>query len=76
MLNNKTEKIPNSSFLGQNRNQNGFAKNSNSLSIVALQNATGLVNKNQNTLKYVITRFTRIIIIITNALNHCNNAYY
>ena len=74
MLNNETEKIPHSSFLGQNRNQNGFARNSNSLSIVALQNATGLVNEIQNTLKYVITRFTRIIIIITNALNHCNNA--
>ena len=75
MHNNKTEKIPDSSFLGHNRNQNGFARNSNSLSIVALQNATGLVNEIQNTLKYVITRFTRIImIIITNALNHCNNA--
>ena len=74
MHNNKTEKIPDSSFLGHNRNKNGFARNSNSLSIVALQNATGLVNEIQNTLKYVITRFTRIIIIITNALNHCNNA--
>ena len=60
--------------MGHNANQNGFARNSNSLSIVALQNATGLVNEIQNTLKYVITRFTRIIIIITNALNHCNNA--
>ena len=71
---NKTEKIPDASFSGHNRNQNRFARNSNSLNIVALQNATGLVNKNPNTLKYVITRFTRIIIINTNALNHCNNA--
>ena len=61
--------------MGHNTNQNGFAGNSNSINIVALQNATGLVNEIQNTLKYVITRFTRIIIIIiTNALNHCNNA--
>ena len=74
MHNNKTEKIPDSSFLGHYRYQNGFARISNSLSIVALQIATGLVNEIQNTLKYFITRFTRITIIITNALNHCNNA--
>ena len=74
MHSNKMEKIPDSSFWGHNRSQNRFARESNSLSIVALENATGLVNEIQNTLKYVITRFTRMIIINTNALNHCNNA--
>ena len=51
MHNTRIQKISNSSYLRQNRNPNSFAKNSNILSIVALQNATGLVDETQNTLK-------------------------